>query len=72
MPIHSLPSGLITTLGTTSQKVSSMQVNLTGPQIYKTHDYSDLKLWPLVCVSSHWEQVKILPVTDTAGNRYCR
>ena len=47
---HAGPSGLITTLGTISQRMSSMQVNLTGPLIYKTHDYSDLKLWFLVGV----------------------
>ena len=59
---HAGPSGLITTLGTISQGMSVMQVDLTGPLIYKTHDYNDLKLWFLVCVSSHWGQVKILPV----------
>ena len=59
---HAGPSGLITTLGTISQGMSVMQVDLTGPLVYKTHDYNDLKLWFLVCVSSHWGQVKILPV----------
>ena len=63
---HAGPSGLLTTLGTLSPGMSVMQVDLTGPLIYKSHDYHDLKLWFLVCVSSHWGQVKILPVKSKA------
>ena len=63
---HEGPSGLLTTLGTLSPGMSVMQVDLTGPLIYKTHDYSDIKVYLLVCVSSHWGQVKILPVKSKA------
>ena len=59
---HAGPSGLLTTLGTTSPGMAVMQVDLTGPLVYRSHDYYELKLWFLVCVSSHWGQVKILPV----------
>ena len=59
---HAGPSGLLTTLGTISPGMAVMQVDLTGPLVYRSHDYYELKLWFLVCVSSHWGQVKILPV----------